>query len=190
MPTEPDPPTPPQPPGAPEPANEDPARPGAEAARSRGRGEPREEPRPVDDPDRFERLETVKRLGLEFQERFFGVAIERQGQRIEWLAERAFALSELQRIEWLAERAFALSELGRYSESLELDRSVVSSQPEDPTARYNLACSLCLVGELDAALDELERALALGYRDQAFLAEDPDLQALHGHPRFDALLAR
>ncbi|MHC4379346.1 MAG: TPR end-of-group domain-containing protein [Planctomycetota bacterium] len=174
MPTEPDPPTPPQPPGAPEPANEDPARPGAEAARSRGRGEPREEPRPVDDPDRFERLETVKRLGLEFQERFFGVAIERQGQRIEWLAERAFALSEL----------------GRYSESLELDRSVVSSQPEDPTARYNLACSLCLVGELDAALDELERALALGYRDQAFLAEDPDLQALHGHPRFDALLAR
>lgn len=174
MPTECDPPTPPPPPGAPEPANQDPALPGAEAAPSRGRGEPREEPRTVDDPDRFERLEIVKRLGLEFQERFFGVAIERQGQRVEWLAERAFALSEL----------------GRYSESLELDRSVVASEPENPTARYNLACSLCLVGELEAALDELERALALGYRDQAFLAEDPDLQALHGHPRFDALLAR
>lgn len=174
MPTESDPPTPPQPPDAPEPAGDSPALPSAEAARSRAGGEIHGEPGEVDDPDRFERLETVKRLGLEFQERFFGKAIERQGQRVEWLAERAFALSEL----------------GRYTESLELDRAVVACEPDDPTARYNLACSLCLVGQLDAALDQLERALALGYKDHAFLAEDPDLQALHGNPRFDALLAR
>ena len=170
MPTESDPPPAPQPAGTPEPAQDPSAFPNAEAAHARGS----EEPQKGADPDRIERLETVQRLGLEFQERFFGVAIERQGQRTEWLAERAFALSEL----------------GRYSESLDLDRSVVANAPQDPTARYNLACSLCLVGELDAALDELEQALALGYRDHAFLAEDPDLQALHGHPRFDALRAR
>lgn len=174
MPTESDPPPAPQPAETPEPAQAPPAFPNAEAARPRGSDEPREEPCEEADPDRIERLETVHRLGLEFQERFFGVAIERQGQRTEWLAERAFALSEL----------------GRYSESLDLDRSVVANAPQDPTARYNLACSLCLVGELDAALDELEQALCLGYRDHAFLSEDPDLQALHGHPRFDALRAR
>ena len=175
MPSEPDPHVPSEHPSPPGSADDSPAAQGSHPASTRGRSEPRDEvPGGIDDPRRFERLETVKRLGLEFQERFYGTAIERLGARAPWLAERAFALSEL----------------GRYSESLELDREVVACEPEDPTARYNLACSLCLSGDLEGALDELEAALSLGYRDRAFLAEDPDLEALHGHPRFDALLTR
>lgn len=142
-------------------------RPAGEGAESGGRASG------IDDPARLESLEAVSRLGLEFQESYFGAAIERLGARPEWLAERAFALSEL----------------GRYQESLALDRAVVDAAPEDPTAHYNLACSLCLVGQLDAALAGLERALELGYKDRAFLAEDPDLVALHDHPRFLAIVA-
>lgn len=72
---------------------------------------------------------------------------------------------------------------------------------------YNAACALSLDGRHDEALDELERALEHGYRlVPARLADgrtlwspglapshvlvDPDLDPLHEHPRWPALIAR
>jgi tetratricopeptide (TPR) repeat protein len=80
--------------------------------------------------------------------------------------------------------------LGRIRRGLEVDREIVRRDPLNPTAHYNLACSLALSAEPDAAFTALEKALELGYDDADFLEQDPDLGALRGDPRFAAFLER
>ncbi|MEY4939064.1 MAG: hypothetical protein RIQ93_799 [Verrucomicrobiota bacterium] len=77
---------------------------------------------------------------------------------------------------------------GRIAEGLKMDRKLVKLQPGNATAHYNLACSLALSKRKSAALDELRRAVELGYRDLAWMQQDPDLDALQKHPEFQALL--
>src|SRR5678815_5472538 len=59
----------------------------------------------------------------------------------------------------------ACTRLGRFERGLEVDREIVRRLPDDPTARYNLACSLALLRHPDEAFAELERALEHGYDD-------------------------
>ncbi len=58
--------------------------------------------------------------------------------------------------------------------------------PDDD--HYNLACLEAIAGNADAALDHLEKAIAWDatLRDRA--ARDPDLEPLHGNPRFEAMV--
>jgi len=60
--------------------------------------------------------------------------------------------------------------------------------PDDPTWRYNLACSLAYYNKPDAAFDELERAIDLGFRDPKAIAEDNDLKRFAGKSRFTELI--
>ena len=55
---------------------------------------------------------------------------------------------------------------------------------------YNVACVHALMGEIERALDLLERMdeKARGYR--GWIDRDADLAALHGEPRFEALVER
>lgn len=77
---------------------------------------------------------------------------------------------------------------GRISEGLKMDRRLVKLQPGNATAHYNLACSLALLQRKGDALNELKRAVALGYRDLDWMEQDPDLEPLKFHPQFRALL--
>ncbi len=77
---------------------------------------------------------------------------------------------------------------GRIAEGLRMDRKLVKLQPDNATARYNLACSLALTKRKSAALKELHAAVKLGYRDFDWMQQDPDLDALKAHPHFQALL--
>lgn len=61
--------------------------------------------------------------------------------------------------------------------------------PEDPTWRYNLACARARAGEKELALDDLETAIDLGWRDADAAAADADFAALKDEARFAALLA-
>lgn len=70
-----------------------------------------------------------------------------------------------------------------FEKSLALDPSLIY-------AHYNLACIHTIEGRLDPAFEELERALAKGYRKFTHILEDPDLRKLHGSKRLDDLLAR
>ena len=63
-------------------------------------------------------------------------------------------------------------------------------RPDDFSNLANLACASVLDGELEQALDLLERAVAGGRGDREWLMQDNDYKALHGHPRFEALVAR
>ncbi len=116
----------------------------------------------------------LDRCGSEFLAEFLGAELERHPGNLKALAERAEVLTHL----------------GRIEEGLGLDRQLVELVPRDPTAHYNLACSLTLVGHLEDALAELETAVELGYDDPAHLGRDEDLARLRGLPRFRALMER
>ncbi|WP_309399614.1 tetratricopeptide repeat protein [Cerasicoccus maritimus] len=76
------------------------------------------------------------------------------------------------------------SDLGNVDDSLRMDSCLVDLQPQNPTAHYNLACSLALKQQNDEALRALRHAVDLGYRDVTWLLDDPDFKELHEHPLF------
>ena len=61
--------------------------------------------------------------------------------------------------------------------------------PDDPTWRFNLACSLAYFPKrADEAFDELEKAIDLGFRDRRQIEGDTDLKRLAKSPRYAQLL--
>ncbi len=69
-------------------------------------------------------------------------------------------------------------------------REGVDLLPDDPTWRYNLACTLARQSRQPEALDELERAVELGFRDTRAIAADGDLATLRRLERFSQILDR
>ena len=80
-------------------------------------------------------------------------------------------------------------EQGRIADGLRMDRRLVRLEPSNPTAHYNLACSLALSRRRADALRVLRRAVQLGYRDIAWMLQDPDLEDLKEHQGFRALIS-
>ena len=60
--------------------------------------------------------------------------------------------------------------------------------PDDPVWRYNLACALAKSGETDDALDELSKAVRLGFRDAKAIAGDVDFASVAGTDRFKEIV--
>lgn len=79
---------------------------------------------------------------------------------------------------------------GKYLAGLKVDKNLAVLRPRDPLVFYNLACSLCLTKEYDAAAEALEQAINLGYRDFKWLAEDPDLLELRKQPVYRRIRAK
>jgi tetratricopeptide (TPR) repeat protein len=91
-------------------------------------------------------------------------------------------------VEVLRILAELVSKKGDLNRAVDYDRRLVELEPDDFLARYNLACSLARAGLADEAIDSLSRAILLGYDDLAHMESDPDLESLHEHPDFQALL--
>lgn len=81
-----------------------------------------------------------------------------------------------------------LTKHGKYEQGLEVDRRLVRLRPQDAVAHYNLACSYCLLGNHELALQELRRAFELGYDDFTFLSKDNDLEGLRDDRRYKILI--
>ena len=82
------------------------------------------------------------------------------------------------------------SRKGLLAEGLKMDRRLVRLMPDNPTAHYNLACSLALKRRKADAVKELQKALHLGYSDVDWMREDPDLESLRGYPGYEQLLSQ
>jgi tetratricopeptide (TPR) repeat protein len=74
-------------------------------------------------------------------------------------------------------------------------RAVLRGIKASPPLYYNLACTHALLGEIDEALDYLQRELIENHpssgsleRQKAWAREDPDLQALREDPRFQRMV--
>ncbi len=91
----------------------------------------------------------------------------------------------------LRAQAHAAYEQKRYADCARLfsDANSVEASTEAGDV-YDAACCQALVGEKDNAFSSLQRASALGFKDVKHLQKDPDLEALHGDPRWTELVAR
>jgi len=115
----------------------------------------------------------LDRIGSEFLASIYAEELRRRPDNVD-------ALSELGHV---------YTRLGRYEEGLGVDVRLVAIAPEDPTVRYNLACSQALCGHAGDAVATLRAAVELGYDDVEFMANDEDLAPLREDPGFQALLA-
>ncbi|HET8898616.1 MAG TPA: tetratricopeptide repeat protein [Rhodanobacteraceae bacterium] len=86
--------------------------------------------------------------------------------------------------------AIALASQGQRERAIEWGTAALQSREHEPHYLYNVACAFAQLNERARALDLLERAIALGWGDRAWLENDSDLAALHDEPRFKALLER
>lgn len=75
--------------------------------------------------------------------------------------------------------AYALRELNRIAEARDV---LLEADPlhgaTESLVHYNLACYLCLLGELDAAKKRLAKACRMDSENKETALEDPDLKAL------------
>ena len=85
--------------------------------------------------------------------------------------------------------AAALATLGDREGALRSAARALALDPNDHPVQYNVACTYSRLGELELALDVLERTMpnAPPYR-WAWFVQDADFDPLRGHPRFQALL--
>jgi len=58
----------------------------------------------------------------------------------------------------------------------------------DSTLHNRFAELLCLQGDIPGAIDQMEKAIANGYRDISWIKMNPDLQALQYDIRFRNML--
>ena len=79
---------------------------------------------------------------------------------------------------------------GRYDEGLKIDERLSKLRPDDALIHYNLACSYSLTARLDMAIEALEAAINLGYRDFKWMARDPDLENLRDHAAYKKIQAK
>ncbi len=87
--------------------------------------------------------------------------------------------------------ASALIELGeREDEAMEWASAVLESGTQDSLALYNLTCFYSKAGEVEKALDSLDRSVGAGYRDADWVRQDSDLNNIRDDPRFDTLVKR
>lgn len=85
--------------------------------------------------------------------------------------------------------AHLYTETGRLTDGLRIDRKLVRLTPDDPTAHYNLACSLALRHRVSEAVCALRTAIVLGYTDFSWMCHDPDLANAHGSCEFRQMLS-
>jgi len=119
-------------------------------------------------------LDSLKALGLKFEIGIFEYLNTKHPTNLDSL----FHLAEL------------YTRAGLLEQGLAVDLKLVRLAPDNPTVRYNLACSYSLLNYLDACLTELEIAIELGYNDAKHMNNDSDLDNVKSSPHFRELLDR
>jgi len=84
--------------------------------------------------------------------------------------------------------AGVLMRLDRGDEGVKWADRALTIDPNDAVVLYAIACAYSVHGLTDQALDLLERALTSGFGDIEWIDNDPDLNAIRGDPRYEALM--
>lgn len=106
-------------------------------------------------------------------------------------AERA--LRELERNPDNSRAAYLLSQalvmLGEVAQAKDYAARALAIDPNDILTKYNIACTYCLLGEFDRALDLLEALLPrANHETRAWILQDSDFDSLHAHPRWQRVM--
>lgn len=81
-----------------------------------------------------------------------------------------------------------LLEAGQTEKGMEWLERAKTSQADDALNLYNVACVYSNIGEIELALDCLEKSVRKGMAELDWMKNDSDLDNLRDHPRFKALL--
>lgn len=79
---------------------------------------------------------------------------------------------------------------GEYKEAIKLGEKLATLAPRSATVAYNNACAYAKADQKDKAFASLERAIQLKFQDIQLLKTDPDLDSLHGDPKFAAAVKK
>lgn len=133
----------------------------------------------------------------EYQARLLRVQVLRGvGRMDEAKIEAQAAIDVVERhLEWHPDDARALHlgagsliVLGEVARAESWLRRALEIDPDDSIALYNVACNFAVLNRIDESIDCLERAVQNGMVNSAWTRNDPDLQNLHGHPRYEKLI--
>ncbi|MEO7149547.1 MAG: tetratricopeptide repeat protein [Rhodanobacteraceae bacterium] len=86
--------------------------------------------------------------------------------------------------------ASVFAERGQRERAVEWADAALQARENEPQYLYNISCAFAQLGDTERALDLLERAVALGWGDHAWMEHDSDLASLHDLHRFKKLLER
>ena len=78
--------------------------------------------------------------------------------------------------------------LGDRERAAQRAQRAIAIDPEDGAILYNVACYYSNAGELDKAIELLEKVNLPGMANKSWMQNDPDLEPLRGDPRFQAVL--
>jgi adenylate cyclase len=84
--------------------------------------------------------------------------------------------------------AIACWQIGDRKRCREWADRALEIDPDEAAIVYNVACAYALLGEIDEALDLLEKAVRNGFGHKEWVENDPDFVSLREHPRFRALI--
>jgi len=88
------------------------------------------------------------------------------------------------------DRAEAAADAKDFAQAKRWFNQWLEASPADSASWYNLACVEAQLGEKDAALNALDRAVASGFNEAAHAKVDPDLESIRSDPRFAQSLDR
>lgn len=121
------------------------------------------------------------------ESRFVGLEVRFDGAmttRAAYLIDPSDARHKL-----LVSRASQAHQEGNYAQAVIDYTDVLSLKPDDTVASYNLACALARLGQYEAALTQLRRAIDTGGpRYQDYARQDPDFAELKRTLAFSELI--
>jgi adenylate cyclase len=135
----------------------------------------------------------------EYQARLLRVQILRGlGHEKEAVEEAKQALTVVEKyLEWNPDDARALHlgagsliATGDTNRAIRWLERALEIDPTDSVVLYNTACNMATLGRTEKALGYLEKAIEYGTVSAAWMHNDPDLDSLRDHPRFEALLPK
>lgn len=85
---------------------------------------------------------------------------------------------------------YALHELGRDEEALAWMQKIIDEDPSDAGNWYDYACLYGRMNRIEDAMNALEKAFELGYRNFGHLEYDYDMDILRDLPRFKELVVK
>jgi adenylate cyclase len=83
--------------------------------------------------------------------------------------------------------AVALAHLGERDRAREWAARALAIDPDDSFAQYNVACAYAQIGDIDDAIDLLEKVMPRGEK-MLWHQNDSDLDPVRSHPRYKKLL--
>jgi len=86
--------------------------------------------------------------------------------------------------------AGVLAQEGRTEEAESYIRRGLEVGEGEATVHYNLACVYTYLNKFEEALEQLERAIEVGFGHREWIENDPDLARLRNHPRFVEMMGR